>query len=47
MQVAYTNAKEAMIEVTVTKADGTVINYGTVSYWHKNPIKRFIWKFKK
>jgi hypothetical protein len=47
MQVAFSNAKEAEIIATVIKADGTVIEYGVVSYWHKNPIKRLIWNIKK
>lgn len=44
---AISNAKETQLEITVIKADGTVVSYGVVSYWHKNPIKRFIWRIKK
>jgi hypothetical protein len=47
MQVAYTNAKEAHITATITRADGEVVELGVIDYWHKNPIKRFIWRFKK
>lgn len=32
------------IEATVTRADGTVERLGTVSYWHRNPIRRLIWR---
>jgi hypothetical protein len=47
MQVAHTNAKEIMLVATITRADGTVEQLGTIDYWHKNPIKRWIWNFKK
>ena len=32
------------IAATVTRADGTVEDLGTVSYWHANPIRRLIWR---
>jgi hypothetical protein len=32
--------KEATIEVTVIRADGSREDHGVVSYWHKNPLKR-------
>ena len=47
MQVAQTNAKEIQLIATITRADGTVEELGVIDYWHKNPIKRFIWKLKK
>lgn len=47
MQVANINAKEIQLIATVTRADGTVEELGVIDYWHKNPIKRFIWKLKK
>lgn len=40
-------AKEATIEMIVTRADGTVENLGVVSYWHRNPIKRLAWRVKE
>ena len=40
-------AKEAIIEMIVTRADGTVENLGVVSYWHRNPLKRLAWRVKK
>lgn len=36
-------AKEAVILATITRADGTVVDLGPISYWHKNPLKR--WAF--
>jgi predicted transcriptional regulator len=47
MQVTYSNAKEIELIATITRADGTVEELGVIEYWHKNPIKRFIWKLKK
>lgn len=28
---------------TVTHGDGTVEEYGTVAFWHKNPLKTLWW----
>ena len=47
MQVAQSNAKELQLIATITRADGTVEELGVIDYWHKNPIKRIIWRFKK
>lgn len=32
---------EASFEIIVTRADGTIEQLGVVSYWHKNPIRRW------
>jgi len=47
MQVAQSNAKEIQLIATITRADGTVEQLGVIDYWHKNPIKLFIWKLTK
>jgi hypothetical protein len=47
MQVANINAKEIELIATITRADGTVEQLGVIDYYHRNPIKRFIWKLKK
>jgi hypothetical protein len=41
------SAKEAVIEAVIIRADGTVEPLGVVSYWHKNPLKRWAWKVKQ
>lgn len=46
MQMAQSNAKEIQLVATITRANGTVEELGVIDYWHKNPIKRFIWKIK-
>lgn len=47
MQVANINAKELQLSARIVRADGTVVELGTIDYWHKNPIKRFIYRCKK
>jgi len=47
MQVATSNAKELQLEAVIIRADGTIERLGVIDYWHKNPIKRFIWRIKK
>lgn len=39
--------KSTVIEMIVTRADGTIENLGVVSYWHRNPLKRLLWRLKK
>lgn len=36
--------REATIEAKVIRADGRVEDLGVVSYYHKNPLKRLIWR---
>ena len=47
MQVANVNAKEIELIATIIRADGSREELGVIDYWHRNPIKRFIWKLKK
>lgn len=47
MQVAQSNAKELQLVATIRRADGTIVELGVIDYWHKNPIKRIIWRIKK
>jgi hypothetical protein len=35
--------KEAYIEAVIIRADGTRVNLGRVSYWHRNPFRRLWW----
>jgi len=39
--------KQMEISAVITRADGTVENLGTIQYWHKNPLKRLLWRIKK
>lgn len=39
--------KEASIEAVVIRADGTREDLGTIAYWHKNPVRRLLWRITK
>ena len=41
------DAKEIQLVATIIKADGTTVDLGVIDYYHKNPIKMLIWRFKK
>lgn len=45
--IVPSQAKEMTIEAVVTRADGTVERLGVVSYWHKNPLKRWAFRLRK
>lgn len=34
------DVKEAQIQATIIRADGTVEELGTIAYYHRNPLKR-------
>jgi hypothetical protein len=36
--------KEISIEAVVTHADGRVERLGTVSFYHRNPLRRALWR---
>lgn len=44
---APARAREASIEITVIRADGSTERLGTVSYWHRNPLKRLAWRLRR
>jgi hypothetical protein len=46
-QTAKGGVREATIEVTVIRKDGSREDHGVVSYYHKNPLKRAAWELKK
>lgn len=41
---AGTKITEASLEATVIRADGRVEKLGVVSYYHKNPLRRLLWR---
>jgi hypothetical protein len=43
---AGSNVKQAELSARIVRADGTVVELGTIDYWNKNPIKRLIWRIK-
>lgn len=46
-QSANADIKEASIQATVIRADGTVEQLGTVSFYHRNPLRRAMWALKQ
>lgn len=40
------NAKSVAIDAVITRANGDVVNLGTIVFWHKNPIFRWAWGIK-
>ena len=40
-------AREASISAVITRADGRVENLGQISYWHRNPIRRWFWRLQQ
>lgn len=44
---ATSQIKEAQIKAIVIRADGTREDLGVVSYYHRNPIKRWLWRLKE
>ena len=39
--------REVTIEAVVIRRDGTREDFGVVSYYHKNPLKRLIWRLRQ
>lgn len=40
------NLREATIAAVVIRADGSTEDLGVISRYHRNPIKRAIWRIK-
>jgi hypothetical protein len=36
-----------VLEMKITRADGTVEDHGVVGYWHRNPLKRLMFRLKR
>jgi hypothetical protein len=41
------DCKSAEVSMVIVRANGTVEDLGVVSYFHKNPLKRAIFKIKQ
>lgn len=44
---AHGDLREASIEIVVIRKDGTREDHGVVSYYHRNPFKRWAWEIKQ
>jgi hypothetical protein len=45
--MADAKARETIISATITRADGSIEELGEISYWHRNPFKRYAWNLKQ
>ena len=41
------NVKMADVSAIITRKDGTVENLGVISYYHRNPLRRWAWHTAK
>ncbi len=39
--------RSGTISATIRRADGTIEELGIISYYHRNPLKRFAWNVKR
>jgi hypothetical protein len=47
MDLASSKVKQMELSARIIRADGTIEELGTIQYWHKNPLKRIIWRIKQ
>lgn len=40
-------AQQVSVDAKITRADGTVVDLGTVAYWHRNPLRRLLWRLSR
>lgn len=45
--LAELNVKEMAISAVVHRADGRVEDLGVISYYHRNPLRRVLWKLRR
>lgn len=41
--ITHIRPRQAEISAVITRADGSVEELGVISYWHRNPIRRWAW----
>lgn len=47
MFVSRSDVKSAEIQAVIVRADGSVVDLGTIAYYHRNPLKRLAFWIKK
>jgi hypothetical protein len=45
--LADAGLKSASTSIRVIRADGSVEEYGVVSYWHRNPLRRLWYRLTR
>lgn len=41
---ALLKPKESTLSAVKTRADGTVEDLGVIAYYHRNPLRRWLWQ---
>jgi hypothetical protein len=41
---AAANVRQATLQATIVRADGTRVSLGTIAFYHKNPLRRLMWR---
>ncbi len=45
--LARAKPREQSMSVVVVRADGRREDHGVVSYWHRNPLRRWAWALRR
>lgn len=45
--IARADIEEARIQAVVIRADGRREDLGMISYYHRNPLRRWLWRLKE
>jgi hypothetical protein len=44
---ARAGMREASISAVIIRADGRREDLGRISYWHRNPLRRWLWRLRR
>lgn len=44
--IANAKPKEVAVRAVITRADGEIVDLGTVDYYHRNPLRRLFWRVR-
>lgn len=44
---AKSSTQYASLRATVIRADGSIEDLGEIAYYHRNPIKRLLWRIRR
>lgn len=44
---SHVGVRQAELSAKVIRANGKVEDLGVISYWHKNPLRRLVWRLNQ
>lgn len=44
--IANARPKEVAVRAVITRANGEIVDLGTVDYYHRNPFRRLLWRMR-